>query len=89
MSDGAPGSTEGASKWLDTLDKANRLGLIPLILALAIGYMHWTAQAQYRADLQAAEARTREALSECRASATAEHKRTREEVRKVGRSAAP
>jgi hypothetical protein len=76
-----PEPPKAAGSWLDLLDKANRLNVIPILLAATVVYFYWADKAQARADLAAAESRTREALSECRASASAEHKRTREEVR--------
>lgn len=77
-----PEAPKGASSWLDLLDKANRLNLIPLLLALAIGYAYWTSQANAQKRQDEAEARTRAALERCAGIASSEGSRTREEVRR-------
>jgi len=78
----APTTPEGAAKWLDLLKKANDYNLIPIILAIAIGYAYWTSQAQWTQRLDQSEARTRAALERCTSETRAEHRKTREELAK-------
>lgn len=76
-----PTTPESASKWLGVLKAANDMNIIPIILAIAVGWMYWTNVTQTRLDLQAAEQRTRAALQSCREDVQAQGSRTREEVR--------
>lgn len=78
--DQIPEPPKAATSWLDLLDKANRLNLIPLLLAIAIGWAYWKTLDR----LEASEARTRAALAACSGNAQAvreESSKTREVVR--------
>lgn len=77
-----PAPPSSASSWLDLLDKANRLNIVPIIACAVMGYLFWKSNQDNEARLAAAEARTRAALVACSGSVREESSRTREEVRK-------
>lgn len=78
---------ESGNKWLDLLDRANRLNLIPILLAIYLAWMNYTRDNESKKALAESEARTRVALASCTAETTAQAKQTRTVVRETVKAA--